>query len=164
MLILATKLFRSPVVSAGTGKLGELGEPIVDPQNGRLIAFFVSGGIFEPKKIISIGDILMLNPQITIVNNPDSVLPPNEIVRVDQFIKSRIKFLKSKACTKNKTYLGTIEDVVIDTETQSIIKYYIKNIIRDRILPSDLVVEIQPDKIIFEDSVLDRQTAAGAAA
>ncbi|MDO8513804.1 MAG: hypothetical protein Q7S37_04855 [bacterium] len=155
MLILATKLFRAPIVTPSAGKLGELGNPIVNPSDAHLLAFHVlPSTLFGRKKIISITDIIVLDPKIVLINSPESIIDSQEIIRVKESADQQISLLKTKAYTKSKVYLGRVEDIVIDSETNMIIKYYIKHIIQSRILPADKVVETKHNKIIFDDTVI----------
>ncbi len=165
MMILLSKLFRVPVVAIGDGKVGDLGEPVINIENGQLLAFHIKTGSFFPeKKLISLVDIIVLDSKIVIIKSPDSLIDPNEVVRVKASLETHFTLMKAKAYTLNGTYLGRIEDAVIDTDQNSITKYYIKNMLQSRIFHADSVVEIKKNKIIFENSVLDLQTTKGATA
>lgn len=162
MMILASKLFRAPVIAIGSGKIGEIGDPIINIDNGQLLAFHIlPTGLFQPEKVISLVDIIVFDPKVIIINKPESVIEPKEVVRIQESIEKKFILKKSKAYTQNNTYLGKIEDAVIDSDSNSISKYYIKNIFRNRILPSEKVIEIKKNKIIFSDSVNENETEAG---
>lgn len=153
MLILATNLYRKPIMDLGSHKLGELGDPIINPLNGQLLAFHVVTGPFTKKKIISLTDIVVLDPRVILVNKEDCIIDLQEIVRANQSFERKITLLKTKAFTQSNNYLGRVQDVVIDSETNCIIKYYLKYYLQDKILPADKVIEIKPNRIIFDDSV-----------
>jgi uncharacterized protein YrrD len=164
MLILATKLYRTPITAPGAGKLGELGNPIVNPRNGQLLAFHVlSNSLFGPKNIISTTDIIVFDPKIIVINNPSSVINPKEVVRISESLEQKITLMKTKAYTQNKIYLGRVEDAVINSETYTIVKLYLKHFLQSRILPTDKIVEIKRNKIIFDDSVIAPNIEASGA-
>lgn len=164
MLILATNLFRTPVIVAGAGKLGELGEPIINPENGQLLAFHILPDNFlSPKKIITLTDIIILDPKVVVIKNPECLIEPNEVVRIKKSLEDKITFLKTKCYTQNGAYLGKVEDAVIDNEACMIIKYYIKSMLQNRILPAERVVEIKKNKIIFDNSVIEPNIESGNA-
>ena len=161
-MILASKLFHAPLIAIGVGKIGEIGDPIINIDNGQLLAFHVlTPGLFSPKKVISLIDIIVFDPKVVIVNSPESIIDPKEVVRIQDSIEKKFTLMKAKAYTQNNNYLGKIEDVVIDSDSNTITKYYIKNILRNRILSSEKVIEIQKNKIIFDNSVISPETTIG---
>lgn len=162
MMILASKLFHTPVIAIGVGKIGEIGNPIINIDNGQLLAFHIQmPGFLQPKKVISLIDIIVFDPKVVIINGPESVIEPKEVVRIQESIEKKFTLLKAKAYTQNNVYLGRIEDIVIDTESNTISKYYIKNFIRNRILPAEKVVEIKKNKVIFSDSIISPEATEG---
>jgi uncharacterized protein YrrD len=149
MLILANGLRKKPIITPISQKIGEIGDIIIDPKNGQLLGFKVQNGLISQNKIISVADILAMDQQVIILNSQENLLPQSEIVRMDK----KIKIIGAKAYTESNQYLGKVEDVVIETETMSIVKYYIRHIVKSRILPSDQLIEIKTNKIIFSDIV-----------
>lgn len=154
MLILSTTLKKLPVIAPGTGKLAELGDPIANPVNGKILGFTIGeSGFFSRPHIISITDIIALDKRVVVINNPESIVPPKEVVRIKKTLDSKIKLVGNKARTESGVNLGRINDVLINTEPPMIVRYYIHHILRDRILPAEKVVRITRKAIIFSDDV-----------
>jgi uncharacterized protein YrrD len=163
MFIEAKKLIGLPVAAEDTqSKVGEIRQIIVDPENGNLLGFIVSrGGIFSPKKVLSISDIRDWDPAGLVTGSIDNIVNAEEIVRVKEVINKKIFLLGMSAKTESGKGLGVVEDLLIDTDGQCVAKYYLKDLLgNSRIFLSDKVAKI--DKaIIFTDDVAE--PPAGAA-
>jgi len=93
------------------------------------------------------------------------LVPPSEIVRIKEVLDKNIILIGMPAKTESGKSLGTVEDLLIDTDTSCVAKYYLKDLLGNaRVLSSDKVSRI--DKaIIFSDDVAEPPTgAAGVAA
>jgi uncharacterized protein YrrD len=155
MLIEAKKLISLPVASMEDGeKIGEITKIIVDKNSASILGFLVkSGGLLSPKLALSIVDITEWDPNGIVTNSMDNLVPPDEIVRLNDVLKSNFDIFGTKAKTESGKNLGTVDNFLIDTETGTIAKYYLKDIINgERIFSADKVIKI--DKaIIFSDDV-----------
>ncbi|KKQ18687.1 MAG: hypothetical protein US31_C0002G0032 [Berkelbacteria bacterium GW2011_GWA1_36_9] len=157
MFIEATKLMGLPVGARDTqAKVGVIRQILVDPQNGSLLGFLVqTNGFFTPQKALSIIDVIDWDPNGLVTESIDNLVDPLEIVRLKEVIAKNIYLLGMKAKTESGIGLGEVENFLIDTDTQSVTKYYLKNLLgTNRILMSDKVFQI--DKaIIFTDDVVE---------
>jgi len=172
MFIEAKKLIGLPVAATDTqSKVGEINQILVDPNNGNLMGFLVSVGgstswrIFSPKKVLSVTDIREWDSQAIITESIDNLVMPAEIIRIKDLLEKKINFIGMRAKTESGKNLGIVEDLLINTESQSVEKYYLKDLLGDsRIFLSDKVIKI--DKaIVFSDDVVEPPPgAAGAVA
>lgn len=155
MFIEATKLCSLPVAAQDAQiKAGVIKEILVDPENGHLLGFLVqTGGLFSAKKALSITDVINWDPQGIVTESIDNLVAPDEIVRIKDVISKKIQLLGMKAKTESGKSLGEVENFLIDTETEMVVKYYLKDLLgKSRILESNKVSSI--DKaIVFTDDV-----------
>jgi uncharacterized protein YrrD len=161
---MASQLKKCPVITPAKGKVGELGDVIIDPENGKLLGFKIKKTLINPIQVVSISDIMALDPRVVIINSEESIIAPEEIIRISEVLKKKYKIIGAKATTESKSNLGKVEDVVIDSETSSIVRFYLKGLVRSRILPTEYVIEIKPKQIIFSDKVNNAPIASEAAA
>jgi uncharacterized protein YrrD len=168
MFIEAKKLIGLPVAALDVAsKIAEIQKILVDPNSGNVLGFLVSaGGLFSPKKIVSAVDIREWDPNGLITDSVENLVGPAEIVRVKEVLDQKIDLFGMKAKTKKGKNLGNIEDFLIDTATTTVMKYYVKDLVlKSRVFPSDKVVKIEKNTIVFDDDIAEMPSnAAGAPA
>lgn len=171
MFIEAKKLIGLPVAAFDTqSKIGEIRELIIDPENGHLMGFLVqaksaSWRIFSAGKILSEVDIREWDPNGIVTAKEENLVEPEEIVRINDILNKKISIIGMGAKTESGKSLGNVENLLIDTDTSTVAKYYLKDLLgKSRIFTSEKVVKI--DKfIIFSDDVAEIPTnAAGVTA
>lgn len=163
MLISALELKGGEIISLESGaSIGEIREPIVDPENGKVLAFDVSTGFLAKRLILSANDIIEWQRNALIVYGTNVLVEPLEVKRVLDLIKKRFKLIGKRALTEKGIYLGRISDVYVDTTTAMVAKYNISHHIltsfidEGRIIPANMVVKIDNKKgVIFKDSVAE---------
>lgn len=162
MFIEATKLIGLPIGARDTQeKVGAIRQILVDPQNGQLLGFLIQiEGLFAPQKALSVIDVIDWDPNGLVTESIDNLVDPAEIVRLKKLIDQRTYFLGMRAKTESGISLGEVENFLINTETQSVTKYYLKDLLgRSRIFSSDKVSRIDKE-IIFVDDVVEPPTGA----
>ena len=167
MMIEATKLINLPVAAEDTlAKAGEIRQIVIDPENGRVLGFLVSGGIFSKPLALSIVDIKFWDPQGLVTTYEKNLVPPSEIVRIKVVLDKKINLLNLPAQTESGKPLGRVEDFLIDTETECIVKYYLRDLLgKSRIMPADKVISIDKTIVFTDDEgeitsgVVETQTA-----
>ncbi len=162
MFIEAKKLIGLPVAAVDTqSKIGEIRDILVDPENGRLLGFLIKeGGIFSSNKVLSGVDIADWDPNGLVTSSIDNLVPPQEIVRVNDIIKKKIFLLGMPAKTESGKSLGNVEDLLVDTDTSTVAKYYLKDLLgKSRVLTADKVIKIDK-QITFADDVGEMPTGA----
>jgi uncharacterized protein YrrD len=153
MTIEATKLINMAVAAEDTlSKVGIIKQIIVDPENGQLLGFLVSQGLFGGVKALSIIDVQYWDTAGLITKTEENLVDPNEIIRIKNVLDRNIILFDMPAETEDGISLGIIEDFLIETETGSVLKYYLKDILgKSRIISADKVIKIE-QKIIFSDN------------
>ena len=162
MLIEAKKLIGLPVASMDTqAKIATIREILIDPENGRFLGFLVSsGGIFAKPTVLSTIDIRDWDPNGIVTESVDNLVPPEEIIRIKEVLDQKVLILGMKAKTESGKGLGIVENLLLDSETGSIAKYYLKDLLgNSRILTSDKVIKIDK-QITFADDVGEIPTGA----
>jgi uncharacterized protein YrrD len=163
MLISAVELKGGEIISLESGaSIGEIREPIVDPENGRVLAFDVGTGFLAKRLILSANDIIEWQRNSLIVYGMNVLVEPTEVKRVLDLIKKRFKLIGKRATTQKGLALGRVSDIYIDTTTGMVAKYNLSHHIlisfldEGRIIPANMVVKIDNKKgVIFKDSVAE---------
>ncbi|MGA2666729.1 MAG: PRC-barrel domain-containing protein [Patescibacteria group bacterium] len=167
MFIEAKNLIGLPIAALDTqSKIAEIRKILVDPESGSVLGFLVSaGGIFSPKKVISSVDIRDWDRNGLVTESPNNLINPIDIVRIKEVLTQDFDLFGLKAKTESGKNLGSIENFLIETETNCVIKYYLKDLVlKARIYPAEKVVRIEKNAIIFMDDVEIPSGVAGAAA
>lgn len=123
---------------------------IFDPENGQVVALFLKpSGWLAREKVIVPGDILDMIHEIIVIRHSDQLVPPAEIIRLAQIEKSNTPILGQRAETESGESLGKVSDLLIDTSSWQISKYYLRKITSERILPGNAVQIITPRAVVF---------------
>jgi uncharacterized protein YrrD len=167
MIIEAKKIIGLPVASQDMlSRIGTIKQVLVDPENGQVLGFLIKqGGIFGSQKALSAMDIVDWDPNGLVTSSFENLVDPSEIVRIKEILDKNIILLGMKARTESGKRLGYVENFLIETTTNMIVKYYLKDMLGNaRVLPADKVVKINKE-IIFSDSINEAPPGAvGAAA
>ena len=155
MFIEAKKLINLPVAAMDTSsKVGTIREILVDPENGRLLGFLIkTGGFWGSPKVLSAVDIREFDPNGIVTDSIENIVSSKEIVRINEVLAKKIILLGMKAKTQSGKRLGVVENFLLDTETECVVKYYLKDLVGgSRIFPADKVAKIDKE-IIFSDDI-----------
>jgi len=156
-MIEAKKLIGLPVAAIDAErKIGEVKEIIVDPETGKLHGFLVkTGRVFSHTLALSIVDIKEWDPNGLVTSSVENLVEPSEIYRIKDVLDKNQLILNMHAQTESNKSLGLCENFLIDTVTESVVKFYLKDILgKTRIFPHDALVKI--DKaLIFRDDVAE---------
>jgi uncharacterized protein YrrD len=165
MMIEATKLINLPIAAVDTeSKIGVIANLVIDPENGTLMGFLVStGNLIGGKKVLSAVDIRDWDPNGIVTSSAENIVSIDEIVRIKQVVDQKIFLLGMSAKTENNKGLGKVEDLLIDTDTQSVVKYYLKDLLgKERVISSNNVLKIDK-QVIFKDDTAEVPPSAQSA-
>lgn len=167
MIIEALKLINLPVAAEDTlSKVGVVRQIVVDPENGAVLGFIISTGIFSRPKSLSTIDIKYWDKEGLVTSSANNIVDLSEIVRIKNVLDKKINLLQMPAQTETGKSLGHVENFLIDTETEMVVKYYLRDLLgKSRVMPSDKVISI--DKVItfandegeIRSGVVETQTA-----
>lgn len=125
---------------------------IIDPENGRVLAFRVKNN-----HIISSMDIETININFVIADS-DRIVPINEILRVETVAKMNIPIIGAKVMTqRGKKYIGRVVDYSIDTRHMALSSIYCAKSffffrLDERIISYKNIVKITKNAITIKDS------------
>lgn len=151
-MIEAKKLINLPIAAVdGLRKIGSVYQIIVNPETGQLMGFLVSLGLFSKPKVLSFLDIKFWDENGLVTELEENLVEIDEIVRIKNVLNQKINLLEMSAKTESGKSLGLVENFLIETETGTVVKYYLKDLLgTSRIMPADKVIKIEKT-IIFSD-------------
>ena len=163
MLKSAKSFLNTPVVSLyNSTKIGSLLDFVVEPNTGKIIGIVAAqSGIFKKKAmVISATDIREISKKVLIVDSEDVLVSQEEIIKIDEILKSGIKILDNKVFTEGGKYLGRVSDFLID-EFFYISKIQVRpslvNVLETEIIIlRESILKVTKDKIVVSDDTLER--------
>lgn len=115
---------------------------------------------FNEAQVVINTDIVEINSKAVIVNNPDSIVPLSEAIRIKEAIDDKYYGIYQKVVsTKGKT-IGMVYDYLVDSSSQKIVKIYCRTLFNEKIIPSSSVIKMEGKKIFIKDDYeLERITS-----
>lgn len=104
-------------------RIGKLKEVIVDPDTGKVVAFLLETNL--PKPWLSVLDILEFQENKVLIQSEGRLMLLDDLPRIKQIKKLKIKVLDAKVFTEKGQYLGKATDLIFDEHTGEILRYYI---------------------------------------
>ena len=151
MVVETTALLGLPVISASSARLGTVDRCLFDPKGIKLAALQVPRGIGRKVSSLDFRDVLPLTRRSLIVDS-DEALKSN-LDGLDELHHRAGPVLGTVAKTESGRRLGRVGDVLIESETGGIVRFYLRNFLPERIIPRQYLVSINPKAIIFKDVV-----------
>lgn len=154
MLILISQLIGRPVITFDEAEpIGILRDPIIDPANGKLAGFFYGQGfLYLQQAAIAADDIVGYDEGRVVVQKEDIALAVNDEPKLKKIVKQKIGILGAQVLTESGKRLGRANDLLLDTELNMIVRYYVHGLLSDRIIAAEHVVEITKRGIIVDDT------------
>ncbi|MBU1151265.1 PRC-barrel domain-containing protein [Patescibacteria group bacterium] len=153
---LFSRILGTPIVDDGGGRpISSVKDLVIDPENGRILAFKVD---LVRNLIVSEMDVLGWGIALRIHNNMD-IIDANEVLRVDEVLRSGTKIFRNKVYTKEGEFLGKVFDYTVDTKAMSLKKIFVAKgllgIIRydSRTFDYKDIEEILTNKIVVKESM-----------
>lgn len=164
MLVTSSRLVGTPILSVQAGgPVGYLAEPIVDPDNLKIIAFFAEGGaVSKSANILDVSSIREYSNYGIVIDNIDELVARDDIVRIQNILDLNFKLTGLKVETKKGTKLGHVIDFTATDNDFMIQQIIVKRPILKSFNDSELtisrkeIVEVTDYKIIVksEEKVL----------
>lgn len=166
MYILGSNLTGIPILSLQTGQThGKTLEPIIEPGNLELLAFFVHTGTKQPS-VVLLRDVRRVTGQAVVIDSEEDISDPADIVRLQETIGRKFKLLGVKVVSESGQKLGTVEDFTVGLTTYKVQKIYVKPPLFKQLLSSKLIidrgqiVDVTNDKITVRDATVTRPVMA----
>ena len=158
MLITINNIIGMPVMSLQTGqRLATIGEPIIDPNDLSILAFYVNGQLLDYNPaVLFVSDIREIGNLGAIIDSAENLMNPEGLVRLEQVINYGFKLSGINVVDDNKHKLGNVESYGFDPATAVIQQLYLKPTISKRFLTASLtinrsqIVEIDNQKIVVK--------------
>jgi len=153
---LYSKIVGMPVyVPENVRPVTQVQDVLVDPENGKVLALFVSG---RGGKIITPRDIVAVKHGV-FLRDADDILDIDEVLRVESVVSKFQPLGAMKVLTEGGKSLGKVCDFVIDDKAFVLKKIYSgKSVLGmvqydSRIISYKDIVEIQADRVIVKDDL-----------
>ncbi len=158
MLIYAKKIIGMNVLEGISGtKIDVIKNIIVDPENGKILAFLVSKNFFwQTNRVISFKDVVEIFADGVLIKNRDSIVDVKEVFKLDDILNKKIFLIGSSVMTQNGKKIGLLEDFLFDTLFQNILTVTVKKMFSSekRIISSERILSILHKKVIIRDTIL----------
>lgn len=110
-----------------------------------------TAGFWGKMKFISAKEIVELSKNALIIRDEESLVEPNEMIRLSKKMKKRAKIIGEKVVTKSGDFIGTVNDFVIESNSLSITRLYTKKLFDQRIIHASAIIKIEQRKITIKD-------------
>ena len=156
MLIWSERLTDAPVMSLQTGgRLATAYEPIIDPKDLQVVAFYCEGQQlgFEPA-VLHTDDIREFGELGLIVNDSEDIMPLSDLVRLQKIIDLKFKLVGMRVVDTAGHKLGKINNYVLETESFRIVKFSVKRPLLHSLQDSELVIAREQIRKITDDEIV----------
>lgn len=158
MMQLSKSITQKQVLSLRTGGvIATVVEPIINPNNLKIIGFTVLDKFDKQQLILLSQDIREVSNLGYIVNDHEVLCDSDELVRDSKIINLKFQLLGKQVVTSNRSRLGKVEDYAVDMESLYIIKLYVvkpllKNISGGQLsVDRSQIIEITDKKIVIQE-------------
>lgn len=152
MVIEAAQLIGLNVVDEQGKKLGGVETLVWNGQTTRLAGFGVNRpGLLAKTAGLPFEETLLLGPD-KITANSEAALG-KETKALDELFKKYGRVIGVAAKTESGSKIGRVADVFIEAETGIIIRFYLRNGLKEQIIPRQFMVAMTPQQIVFKDVV-----------
>jgi uncharacterized protein YrrD len=167
MVLEASRILKVPILDATGVVLGKVDTAVYLATEGRLYGFQVAKpGVLTRFAGVEFSDVLSLNQHSVIVDTIECL--QRDMKEFDKVAKATGPIIGLNAKTESGKKLGKISDLLLDAESGFIVRFYIRQLLQERIIPRQFVVSITPREVIFKDVVdtplFDQVAGAEAAA
>lgn len=146
-----------PILTANGEKAGNVDMAIINGKTLQIIGFQIINrkaiGLVKKFSSLYYEDIISISSTEIIIEDKESLRA--NLNELDQTYKNFGPVVGVVAITESGKRLGRVADLYVDTLGGSIIRFYIRHLLKERIIPSDYLVAITPRRIIFKDVVGD---------
>lgn len=150
----------------GGRKLGSVGDLVVSPDNGRIVALTLSGGMLGGGgSYVATEDVRAIGPDAVTVEGENVARPDSEMPEGIRAARDASRHLTGKkVVTENGTLLGTVSDYLVDESALRVTGLSLGGglLSSEDALSADRIVSLGPDAIIVTDSEAEEQDPEAA--
>lgn len=152
MIVELADLIKIPVRTVTGDVLGTTDLPIFNGQEATLLGFQVTKkGVMKKFAGVYFIDLIDITKQEMVVENEQSLL--TNLREFDEAYKNFGGVVGVAATTESGKRLGRVADVYLDITTGGITRFYLRNLLQERIIPREYLVAITPKQVVFKDIV-----------
>ncbi|MBQ9029754.1 hypothetical protein IJ114_03250 [Candidatus Saccharibacteria bacterium] len=160
MLVDSSQLTRCPVLSLHVGQpIAETYEPIIDPNDLKIIAFLVGGGVVggEIGNILRAESVREYSDIGMIVDSEDVFVSRADVLKIDEIMALEFKLIGLKCVTKKGTKLGKIIGYTVEPTNFEIMQIIVQRpalkafIDPELVISRNEIVEVDDYKVTVKD-------------
>lgn len=122
-------------------ELGKIGQPIIDPRNLSIVAYYVSGPRIQTLSVLHVSDIREFGPLGFIVDSADNIMPlDTDLVRLQEVVSFNFTLLDKPVIDEQKKKLGKVTDYTFDFEQFSIQKIHVSQSVMKNFSNANLII------------------------
>lgn len=133
----------------GTRKIGVIGPPIFNAENGTLLGCWVHTGIFS-NKVLPWNAVREIDERGVVTASINELVEPSEVIRIEEALKARRPILGQRAIKESGERVGSIVDVSIDPTQGMLSKLHVKGGLGTLDVPRSKIVEVRVDAVVIE--------------
>lgn len=158
MLLLSSSLLNQAVMSLRTG--GEIAvtrEFIINPNNLKIEGFYCEDRFEKSQLVLLSQDIRDYIKQGFVVDDHEVLVPPEELIRLQDILKLKFVLLGKPVISANKQRLGKVGDFAVDDASLYIQKLYVsQNLLKSfsggtLSVDRNQIIEITDRKVVIQD-------------
>lgn len=159
MLVYHSRLIGTPVLSVQAGgAVAKLSDPIVNPDNLKILGFFLAGPMVDAtNNILDASSIREYSNYGAVVDNADEFVSREDVVKIKKILALNFDLIGLRVETKKGTHLGKIIDFTATSDNFAIQQIIVKRPTFKSFIDPELtihrreIVEITDDKVIVKD-------------
>ncbi|MEK7171208.1 MAG: PRC-barrel domain-containing protein [Patescibacteria group bacterium] len=152
MVIDIVPILGCPVVLATGQKVAVIDRVVFDGKDAKIAGFQVNlTGVLKRSAGLEMSQVISLERNLVTIDN-DKVLN-RDLKGFDDLTRHWGKVLGVKARTESNRQIGRVTDLTVDDQTGHITRLYLRDFLRERIIPRQYLIGITPKEIIFKDIV-----------
>ncbi len=159
MLVYHSRLIGTPVLSVQAGgAVAKLSDPIVNPDNLKILGFFLAGPMVDvTNNILDVSSIREYSNYGAVIDNADEFVGSEDVVKIKKILNLNFDLIGLRVETKKGTHLGKIIDFTATSDNFAIQQIIVKRPTFKSFIDPELtihrreIVEITDDKVIVKD-------------
>lgn len=152
MIIELSRVLETAVHDSTGAKVATVERAVFNGRKAQLIGLLVTlPNLVKKSAVIYFEDILSLDRQMVVIDSKNDL--KTELKEFNELMKSFGPVIGISAKTESGRYLGKIQDLYLDGESGLIVRFYLRHLLKERLIPRDFLVSISSREVIFKDIV-----------
>lgn len=160
MLVSASRLIGTPVLSVRAGgAVSRVAEAIVDPDQLKIIAFRLAGGIVTRRSpdLLDTTSIREYSHFGMVIDDIDELVTASDVVRIGKVLELNFSLPGLQVETKKGTRLGRVSDYIVHSDNFLVQQIIVERPVFKRLFSPELtiprkeIIEVTDTKVIIKD-------------